>query len=68
MGGSGIEGALFGRMHSHKGNTGFDDIPAPILRYAQQHHPDYLEPCDDWDDGFPIGTWEAYARAVPPEA
>ena len=54
-------------MHSHKGNTGFDDIPAPVLRYAEQHHPDYFQPCNDWDDSFPIGTWEAYARAVPPE-
>ena len=37
------------------------------LDYAEKHHPEYLEPCDDWDDGFPIGTWEAYARDVPPE-
>jgi hypothetical protein len=22
---------------------------------------------DDWDDGGPISTWEAYARDVPPE-
>lgn len=21
-----------------------------------------------WDDGYPIGTWEAYARSVPPDA
>ena len=67
MGGSGIEGVLFGRMHSHKSNRGFSDIPPLILNYAQQHHPDYLQACDDWDDGYPIGTWEAYARSVPPE-
>ena len=67
MGNSGIDGGLFGRMHSHKGNRGYDDIPAKILAYAEAHHPQFLEPCGDWDDGFPIGTWEAYARDVPPE-
>ena len=67
MGQSGIDGALFGRMHSHKTNRGLDDIPAKVLAYAEKHHPEYLEPCDDWDDGYPIGTWEAYARDVPPE-
>ena len=67
MGQSGIKGGLFGRMHSHKGNRGFDDIPRVILDYSEKHHPQYLEPCNDWDDGFPIGTWEAYAREVPPE-
>ena len=67
MGKSGIKGALFGRMHSHKGNRGYEDIPRLILDYAERHHPEFLEPCEDWDDGFPIGTWEAYAREVPPE-
>ena len=67
MGQSGIEGALFGRMHSHKSNNGFADIPRKVLEYTEKHNPEYLEPCDDWDDGFPIGTWEAYAREVPPE-
>ena len=67
MGGSGVDGALFGRMHSHKSNRGFEDIPPVILDYARQHYPGFLQPCDDWDDGFPIGTWEAYARSVPPE-
>ena len=67
MGGSGVKGGLFGRMHSHKSNQGFDDIPREILDYAEQYHPQFLEPCTDWDDGFPIGTWEAYARDVPPE-
>ena len=67
MGDSGIEGALFGRMPSHKANRGFDDIPRKILDYTEQKHPEFLEPCTDWDDGFPIGTWEAYAREVTPE-
>ena len=60
-------GVVFGRMFSHKGLKGPGDIPPKVLGYAQKHHPDYLEPCSEWDDGFPIGTWEAYARAVPPE-
>lgn len=61
------QGALFGRMHSHKQNNGLGDIPAKVLAYAEKHCPEYLEPCTDWDDGFLIGTWEAYARGVPPE-
>ena len=67
MGQSGIDGFLFGRMHSHKSNSGYDDIPTKVLAYAEKHHPEYLEACTDWDDGFPIGTWEAYARDVTPE-
>ena len=67
MGHSNVDGVLFGRMHSHKSNSGFDDIPAKILAYAEKHHPHYLEPCTDWDDGAPIGSWEAYARDVQPE-
>ncbi len=67
MGGSGINGSLFGRMHSHKSDRGFEDIPRAILDYSERHHPNFLEPCTDWDDGFPIGTWEAYARDVAPE-
>jgi Protein of unknown function (DUF1838) len=61
------DGVLFGRMHSHKRNNGFGDIPPKVLAYCEKHHPEYLEPCTDWNDGFPIGTWEAYAREVPPE-
>ena len=38
-----------------------------VLAFAEKHHPSYLEPCTDWDDGFPIGTWEAYANTVPLE-
>ena len=60
-------GMLFGRMHSHKRNKGFEDIPPKVLAYTERHHPDYLEPCDDWDDGHPMGTWEAYAQSVAPE-
>lgn len=67
MGQSGIDGVLFGRMHSHKSNQGLVDIPANVLAYTEKHHSEFLEPCEDWDDGFPIGTWEAYARDVKPE-
>jgi hypothetical protein len=67
MGGSGVDGGLFGRMHSHKRNLGFEDIPPAVLDYTERHHAEYLEPCDDWDDGQPLGTWEAYARDMPPE-
>ena len=67
MGGSGIDGVLFGRMHSHKSNAGFTDIPDKVLAYTERHYPEYLEPCTDWEDGAPIGTWEAYARDTPPE-
>lgn len=68
MGRSGVDGVLFGRMHSHKSNDGFADIPPKVMAYTEKHHPDYLQPCTDWDDGFPIGTWEAYARQMPAEA
>ncbi|WP_159931205.1 DUF1838 family protein [Oceanicoccus sp. KOV_DT_Chl] len=67
MGGSGIDGMLFGRMHSHKSDNGLSDIPPKVLAYTEQHYPEFLQPVTDWDDGFPIGTWEAYAREVPPE-
>ncbi|GMG86277.1 DUF1838 domain-containing protein [Biformimicrobium ophioploci] len=67
MGQSGIDGVLFGRMNSHKSNQGLVDVPRKVLDYTERYHPEYLEPCTDWDDGFPIGTWEAYARDVAPE-
>ena len=67
MGQSGVDGVLFGRMHSHKSARGFADVPAKVLAYTEKHYPDFLEPPGDWDDGFPIGTWEAYARDVAPE-
>ena len=67
MGLAAPDGMLFGRMHSHKMNRGFEDLPPRLLAHAELHCPEYLEPCRDWDDGFPIGTWEAYAQSVPPE-
>jgi hypothetical protein len=67
MGESGIDGVLFGRMISVKADGRPDNVPKSIYDYVSQHHPDFLESPEDWDDGQPIGTWEAYARQVPPE-
>ncbi len=68
MGGSAEQnGMLFGRMNSHKSNNGFIDVPPKVLAYTEKHYPEYLEPPSDWDDGFPIGTWESYAQKVKPE-
>lgn len=67
MGNSGVDGVLFGRMFSRKVLRGLEDIPAPVLDHTQRHHPEFLEAPDDWDDGAPISTWEAYARDIPPE-
>jgi len=67
MGGSGVEGTLIGRMHSYKITGTIADYPRKILDYVEKHYPEYFTPADDWNDGFPMGTWEAYARDVPPE-
>ncbi|MEH6549312.1 MAG: DUF1838 family protein [Pseudomonadales bacterium] len=67
MGQSGVEGVLFGRMTSVKDQGRAEDVPRKILDYTEKHYPQYLEPCDDWDDGGPISTWEAYARDISPE-
>jgi hypothetical protein len=67
MGQSGINGVLFGRMFSVKDQGRPEDVPRKILDYTEKHYSEYLQPCTDWDDGGPIGTWEAYARDVAPE-
>ncbi len=67
MGGSGVDGVLIGRMHSYKITGTLEDYPKKVLDYAEKHYPAYFDPADDWEDGFPIGTWEAYARDMPPE-
>lgn len=67
MGQSGVHGTLFGRCFSRKCIRGLDDIPAVLRARVEREAPDYLEAPKDWDDGHPIGTWEAYARSVPPE-
>lgn len=69
MGGSGLEdGKMMGRSHSYQEDLeGYGNIPPKLLDYVEKHYPDYLEPCDDWDDGQPMETWQAYAERVPPE-
>ncbi len=67
MGQSGVEGVLFGRCFSRKCARGLADIPPVVRERVQQEAPEYLVAPTDWDDGHPIGTWEAYARAMPPE-
>ena len=67
MGESGIDGVLFGRMISVKAGGRPDDVPRKVYDYVAKHHPAFLESPTDWDDGHPIGTWEAYAASVPPE-
>ena len=69
MGGSGFEdGKMLGRSHSFKEDIeGMSNIPPKLLAYVEKKYPDFLEPCEDWDDGKPKETWAAYAEQVPPE-
>ena len=69
MGGTGFEdGKMMGRSFSYKEDTkGMENIPPKLLAYLEKKYPEYLEPCEDWDEGAPRETWAAYARQVPPE-
>lgn len=67
MGKSDVKGVLFGRMLSVKASGMPEDVPPKVYDYIAKHYPTYLESPDDWDDGAPIGTWEAYARDIAPE-
>jgi len=69
MGGTEFEDAvLFGRMHSHKGLQGYDDVPPKVLAYIEKHAPEYLTLPDNWDIGNKrVDTWKAYAQDIPPE-
>ena len=58
---------LFGRMFSHKGLSGYDDVAPKLLAHIEKHAPDYLEVPDHWPNVTPKGTWEAFAEEVPPE-
>ncbi|MCP4001173.1 MAG: DUF1838 domain-containing protein [Gammaproteobacteria bacterium] len=58
---------LFGRIFSHKGLTGYDDVPPKVLAYIEKHAPEFLEVPDYWPEALPKGTWEAFAEEVPPE-
>ena len=61
-------GTLFGRMHSHKGLPGYQDIPPKLLAYIEKYHPESLEVPATWGDRRQKSTWENYADQVPPEA
>jgi hypothetical protein len=58
---------LFGRCFSRKCVRGLDDMPRVLRERVEREAPAYLEAPTDWDDGKPMGTWEAYARTMPPE-
>jgi len=61
-------GSLFGRMFSHKGLGGYDDVPPKVLAYIEKHAPEFLTLPDHWDLGNRrVETWKAYAHDVPPE-
>ncbi len=67
MGQSGVQGVLFGRMHSYQITGGLEDIPPVVLKRVERDRPDLLEePTDGPDEGV-RGTLEAYAEEVPPE-
>jgi hypothetical protein len=62
------DGSLFGRMFSHKGLEGYDDVPPKVLAYIEKHAPDALTLPDHWNpDNARVETWKAYAKDVPPE-
>ncbi len=62
------KGSLFGRMFSHKGLSGYDEVPRKLLDYIEKHSPDSLTLPDTWElDNSRVETWKAYALDVPPE-
>ncbi len=67
MGQSGVQGVLFGRMHSYQITGSYEDVPPAILARVERERPDLLEePTDGPDEGV-RGTLEAYSEEVPPE-
>lgn len=69
MGQSGMEdGVLFGRMFSHKGLPGTDDVYRPVLDYLERHAPEFLTMPDGLDtDANRLDVAKTYAQDVPPE-
>ncbi|MBL8628759.1 MAG: DUF1838 family protein [Rhodospirillaceae bacterium] len=62
------DGVLTGRMFSHNGLDGFQDVHPKVLKYMEKHAPQYLEPPPD----FTIRTdrmdvQKAYVQDIPPE-
>ncbi len=61
-------GSLFGRMFSHKGLAGYEEVPPKLLAYIEKHSPESLTLPDTWElDNSRVETWKAYAEDVPPE-
>ena len=60
---------LLGRMFSHKGLKGYDEVPRKVLAYIEKHAPRYLEMAPGWDAPRTdrLDTWMAFAQDVPPE-
>ncbi len=70
MGGTEFEnGVMFGRMFSHKGLKGYDDVPRKMLDYIEKHAPEYLTlPDIGWEPTtHRMDTWKVYAKDIPPE-
>lgn len=69
MGGSGMEDVqMFGRMFSHKGLPGTQEVRPKVLAYIEKHAPEYLTLPDKWEmESFRVDTWSCYAADVPPE-
>ena len=62
------DGSLFGRMFSHKGLKGTDDVPPKVLAYIEKNAPEFLTLPVGWDlKNDRVETWKAYAQDVPPE-
>lgn len=68
MGESGVDGVMFGRLFSRTTVRGRDDVPPKLLARIDAACPDFLEYPQDWDEGPILSSWEAFARATPPEA
>ena len=70
MGGAKDQGAtVFGRMFSHKGFKGYDEVPRKVLDYVEKHAPRYLELQPGWDlqRSDRLDTWMTFAQDVPAE-
>jgi hypothetical protein len=63
------DSSLLGRMFSHKGLKGTDDVPPKVRAYIEKHAPEYLTVPDGWVPGNSrVDTWKAYSQDIPPEA
>lgn len=69
MGGTPFAGtALFGRMFSHKGLPGLEEVPPKVRAYLEKHAPEFLTLPDGWvPDNSRVDTWKAYALDIRPE-